>query len=784
MKRITIPATALFFINLFTMVYGISIADKGAARAVIIIAKNAPDMVRYAAVELQTYLGQVTGADFVIANEPQEGLGRIFIGQNPFTDALNLSTDELPADGFIIRSGDNWIAILGRDYSGPPIYTSQSPFHYDQVYNENLKLGAFGETGSLYGVYRFLEDVCGIRWYMPGELGEIVPRQDTVNVDNINLTAAPHFEYRYTMLCDFARSAADARWYRRLGYGAAYPAQITHSFWTFWDKYRTTHPEYFAIIAGQRDISNLSTATGMGNLCLSNPAVKAQWIADINDYFDQNPQQFICPVAPDDGMVKICECSECQAQLSPELGEGGIFSNYVWSFVNEVAAAVAVKHPGKFVDCFAYENFRQPPSVIDTPHPNLAVMVCKPINPGPNTREKTEALINQWRQKTAHNLYLYDYYLYSWRPWRNLPIAFPHQIAADLKAVQTFCKGAFIEAQSSEYAAPPQIVQLPGMAHLNLYVTARLLWNPNLDVNALLDDYYVKFYGPARDSMKKFWTLAETIWISKSSLGDPLKIYSAADLNELSLCLDQALAQTIPDTAYRKRVELIQSEYLPGMRKLTHPLILNPPQVSLPKLAVEIKLEAPLDDRIWQSLNPSGFVDCDGEPAKFPTRAYAAWDEKNIYFTFVNEEPEMEKLTTLATQRDQNYGPGMWDDDCIEIFICPDSANREKKIQFIINAKGLIWDSMKESKTAPLDVSWNSCAQTHASLDSGRWTLKVQIPLADIGIAPPAENKSIAVNFYRTRRCGPSYVFSCWSPTLIFQHDAPERFGTIIFTKK
>jgi len=32
---------------------------------------------------------------------------------------------------------------------------------------------------------------------------------------------------------------------------------------------------------------------------------------------------------------------------------------------------------------------------------------------------------------------------------------------------------------------------------LNLHVRARLLWNPDEDVDALLAEFYPKFYGPA-----------------------------------------------------------------------------------------------------------------------------------------------------------------------------------------------------------------------------------------------------------------------------------------------
>ena len=41
--------------------------------------------------------------------------------------------------------------------------------------------------------------------------------------------------------------------------------------------------------------------------------------------------------------------------------------------------------------------------------------------------------------------------------------------------------------------------------HLNLYVSHKVLWDLDTDVDALLDEYYAKFYGPAHEPMKQFW---------------------------------------------------------------------------------------------------------------------------------------------------------------------------------------------------------------------------------------------------------------------------------------
>jgi len=211
-------------------------------------------------------------------------------------------------------SRDNWLAIMGRDYRGKLISGIRGPWDTYEVYSDKLKISTLGETGTLFGAYRFLEDYCGVRWYMPGDLGTVIPKMETIKVEPIDYQKSPDFEYRYAWFCDFPQSDEDALWYRHAGFGAAYPVQIIHSFF-FFLKYKDTHPDYFALIGGKRDFTDRSCIGGGGNLDLSNPAVAKQWVADINEYFDQNPEQFIYPLMPNDGMERICECPQCRRRL-------------------------------------------------------------------------------------------------------------------------------------------------------------------------------------------------------------------------------------------------------------------------------------------------------------------------------------------------------------------------------------------------------------------------------------------------------------------------------------
>jgi len=47
---------------------------------------------------------------------------------------------------------------------------------------------------------------------------------------------------------------------------------------------------------------------------------------------------------------------------------------------------------------------------------------------------------------------------------------------------------------------------------LNLYLRSELMWNPDVDVDALVAEFYPKFYGPAAAPMEKYWAAIYKAW--------------------------------------------------------------------------------------------------------------------------------------------------------------------------------------------------------------------------------------------------------------------------------
>ena len=124
-----------------------TISQDGQAKAVIVIAADAPEPEQYAAKELAEFLGKITGAKFESASQEKQDASCIFVGPAAAKWAdEQFSTDGLGAEGIVIRTIGDDLVLAG----GQP-------------------------RGTLYAVYTFLEDQLGCRWWSSTE--STIPEQ-------------------------------------------------------------------------------------------------------------------------------------------------------------------------------------------------------------------------------------------------------------------------------------------------------------------------------------------------------------------------------------------------------------------------------------------------------------------------------------------------------------------------------------------------------------------------------------------------------------------------------
>lgn len=85
------------------------------------------------------------------------------------------------------------------------------------ITEDGLKFGAYRLLrGSFNAVRGFLMKL-GVRWYMPCELGEVVPKMKSITLPKIDETVKPDFEMRRLAVRGGVDSPETTRWMSRFG---------------------------------------------------------------------------------------------------------------------------------------------------------------------------------------------------------------------------------------------------------------------------------------------------------------------------------------------------------------------------------------------------------------------------------------------------------------------------------------------------------------------------------------------------------------------------------------
>ncbi len=751
---------------------------KGAVPPPILVDADAPEPARQAAEALSECLGRATGVPWEIRDSAGVAPDAMAIrlgsaAKSGCPDAPEASA--LPHDGYWCRQGKDGVRILGRDYAGGSIAFENHPMRTFEAWNQELRLCAFGDMGTWQGVHHFLESL-GFRWYMPGEVGEVVPSLEQIELPSHEETRAPAFEYRYAWLTDFEIYPVDSLWYRRIGYGAAAPVNIGHAFWRML-KYADEHPEYFALIDGKRDTSNLSVLGG-GNLCLSHPKTVELWIEEMREFFQKNPQLDIFPVCPSDCMTRICECAECQAQLSPHLGETGLFSNYVWGFAARVAKAAKAEFPDKKVGLFAYSQYREVPDCLEEIPDNLAVMICyqRQNERTPEGKRLIRATVEAWSKKVA-SVYLWTYpHLNYWKPWRHYPRFYPHLLAEDIRANHALgnIKGEFVESESFD-ASEAMLrdwkydFHYPYLNHLTAYLIAKLLWEPELDLDALLDDYCLRFYGPAATTMKDFWKRVEAITMERP-LQHPFDVYATTDAKDLRALLQKAVDQTPGGSVYRTRTEGVLSEFLLGAEPLLK--IHETATLKVPKIDA---LPAAPKDGLFPEIPAHEMTQFDGTPAPQKSLVQVAAAPEGLLLHFYCQEDPARGIHAQERPRDDG---NLWKDDTIEVLLCPPDGH--DGIHFILGAQNSRYDARwSDPRERAEDCSWNPDYAFSSYQAADSWTATLCLPWEVLGVHD-ASDLNLKGNFYRNRTVeGQSQLIGLF-PTQTNQYRVPAAFAKLL----
>ncbi len=439
-----------------------------------------------------------------------------------------------------------------------------------EITDRGISIAGGSLRGLFYGVYGFLEDVLGVGFYTHDVTK--IPWIPHLELEAATLWEKPALEYR--QLDGTLEYLPDWRAHNRLnaarteaagapvapldryGGGKSY-ALFVHTFDTLVPaaQYFDEHPEYFAMIDGERQREETQ-------LCLTNPEVLALVIKRVRQTLRAHPEAAIISVSQNDSLGDNgCTCPAC-AKVDEEEGS---HAGTLIRFVNAVAEAIEDEFPHVLVDTLAYRYTRTPPK-ITRPRRNVCVRLCSieccfghPLEEcnrvvGPFARWHTpgaptfqDDLIGWGR--ICDRVYIWDYvtnFAQYWLPFPNF-----HVIGPNMRFfVKNGVKGVYEEGN---YHSPS-----PDLNELRQWLLAKLMWNPDFDVKRGIYDFTEAVYGPAAEDIRAYIDLLE----KRVTEGEiHFGIYERADVAYLD---EETLsrAQELMSAARAKELTLSQRNYV------------------------------------------------------------------------------------------------------------------------------------------------------------------------------------------------------------------------------
>jgi len=485
------------------------------------------------------------------------------------------------------------------------------------------------------------------------------------------------------------------------------------------------HPEYFALW-GTRAIGNSHGRSHYGKPCLSAKGLFEDNVKMVRAIFDTYDEPTVS-VMPADGYTSLCRCELCKGKSTPDRGWNGKLSDYVWGYVNNVAKELYKSHPDKKILCFAYGAYYLPPEKITRLSPNIVVGFCRwrSLLNDSEKFERFKKICDQWLAKLpSKEILVWDYYLHGrpGRTWEGIPAVFPHLIAKDLRYLKGISTGDFIEIWRE-----PKGSRVNALAtnHLNMYVTARLYWDADQDLSAMLDKYYKLFYGPAAGQMKQYFEFCEANWTVMKN---------KPELIDKSIKLLNAAQKVAGDSAYGKRIKLIDDYHTDALKKIKTKLAKDgeknvPKRKNVPKVIIpesnknDITIDGKGNDKFWKGLPVYQLKDAkSGKVPQAKTSFQIGYAENNLYFLVRCEEPDMKNLKIEAEHHDQS---SIWFGDTVELLL---ETHTHSYYQITITPEGVIADLNRGNKRVFL--AWASGAEVATRKDVDSWTVEIKIPLA------------------------------------------------------
>jgi len=773
------------------------VVKDGQAKAEIVIPKDANPIVKTAATEFQGIIEKMSGAKLEIVDEPTGKFQtKIWFGENEMTKKLGLDLKDVKYDGYkIIVKGDDIIAAgvdiewykyygfnddslwQGQDkwlkhtggHKWRPAQIMEPLLKHCREKDASRSLGfhdAMDSTGTIFASYALLEQL-GFRWYMPfADIGQVIPEKKNIAFAKQNIKSEPAFRYRNWSHWRGCRD--EAMWFKSMGGGMSELIFFYHAAGRILDG--KEDPECAGKVNGKTDfkVPKLSGEKFRSTFL--------QYLECVNTYWPKM-LPYVSFNQPDGWSTMDDEDIAKGWDKLKERGNDGRYSDYTWDFNMNMLERYNQKYPGnqQRKAFYAYAGTVGVPSQLKGQFiPDDMTCVFCNTTAYDHMEPQFTGIMKEWFQcvKEPEQFIYYDY-LYDRGCTRNYP---PTQYIFTENLKQLFknvtpekCLGFLLEYDSPSDSAGlakkenrNTNIGGPAQTHLMMYLYSKLMWDPKVDVDKLLAEYYTLYYGPAAKEMTALDQFGEEIWMRKS----PRRVTASSgnikeeDVTKLFDMLGKARAKVQPDSIYAKRLDRLAYEMAPLKRLFTN-LQRKGPTIGAGRIAENIKCDGDLSKDFWKNVPfiPLKDMYTGGKPTEGSTSVGFRATPSALYIAIECREPKMGDLHAGTKERDNS---GILADDFVEIRL--ETPNGRMPV-ININPAGAILDQDATDPNVANLPEFYSVTDYAVKTYPDKWCIEIKIDYASFEAYIPTASAPWGMQISHQRLAGDKPEFYQLSPT-------------------
>lgn len=484
---------------------GYYLVEDRASAYQIVIPENAPDMITEASVELQHFLAKATGVTLQIVTDTEADRTEsvISLGWTEVAEKLAVASteeDDLKTSGYLIKTVENSVIIM------------------DEVNGD-------GE-GVLYGVYDFLADAIGLKFYAADEIH--YEEMTSVPLYVYDDLVKPTFDIRSL---SYYEMMTDETYKHRMRLVDLYNWEdmgiFGHNQVSLMTEYVQSRPEWFSSDGKQ--------------LCWSaGDEMETAFAEKMIESIQNSPEGIYFMYAQQD-VNHSCSCDKCIANVATD--KYGSYSALQIVFLNHVIEKVeawreknAPEREIRYL-CYAYHMTIAAPVKEDgdgklvayheecVPHEQLYIMVApigadysRPLSDRRNA--STLQAVQGWSAIAPGRVLIYEYdcnFMNYFVNFNNFEVVQEHYQVYDKYGVDFM------------YSQGPIWVSIPCFTEMRIFTESQLMWDLNQEYDDLVNEFMTVYYKDAAKQMRNFYDYILEVYREYQDNGGDGGIYGSLE---------------------------------------------------------------------------------------------------------------------------------------------------------------------------------------------------------------------------------------------------------------